>query len=329
MSDAAAALSVSVVIATHNRQALLDDALAALANQTWPHDRLEIIVADNGSTDATSAVVAAAAAHAASPPIKYLFVGAAGKSHAVNAALQLASGDVIALTDDDVRPDAKWIAALVGALDETGCDFVAGRVRPLWEVEPPRWLSPALYGVFAIPDNGDLRLPIARGEPSNVMPIGANMAVRTAILRRVGGLRTDLGKLDGTLRTGEDHELFLRLLDAGCRGVYEPTAIVHHWVTRDRLRRTYVRRWLHQNGRDVARVEREYPPQVARLLGVPRYLWRHAAADAATMARAAVIDAPATRFAAEARLLWFAGYLREAWSGPARANADRLRTAHT
>ena len=52
---------VSIVIATRNRSVLLARTLDALARQRWPADRLEIIVADNGSTDDTRAVVEDAA----------------------------------------------------------------------------------------------------------------------------------------------------------------------------------------------------------------------------------------------------------------------------
>jgi hypothetical protein len=151
------------------------------------------------------------------------------------------------------------------------------------------------------------------------MPIGANMAVRASAIARVGGLRTDLGKVAGSLRTGEDHEFFLRLLAAGCVGVYEPNALVRHVVPAERLHRGYFRRWLHQNGRDVARLERSYPAAVPFFFGVPRYLWRQLIADAASAARATIVGDGATRFASSLRLLWFGGYLREAWSRGATA----------
>jgi cellulose synthase/poly-beta-1,6-N-acetylglucosamine synthase-like glycosyltransferase len=185
-----------------------------------------------------------------------LFVAEPGKSHAVNAALRLTRGDLVAFTDDDVRPDPEWLAGLARGIEDTGADFVAGRILPTWEITPPTWMSPSLYGVLAIPDNGVARLSITSDGPSNVMPIGANMAVRASVIARLGGLRTDLGKLEGSLRTGEDHEFFLRLLHAGCRGTYEPSALVRHLVPASRLDRGYFRRWLLQNGGDVARLER-------------------------------------------------------------------------
>ncbi len=311
--------TISVVIATRNRQALLSQTLDSLAAQDWPADRLEVIVADNGSTDATPQVVAGFGHRCGAPLVRYLFVPTPGKSGAVNQALALATGDLLALTDDDVRAEPDWLTRLAAAFDETGADFVAGRVKPAWESAPPDWLSPSLYGVIAVPENGDERLPITAAQPS-VMPIGANMAVRREVVQRIGGLRADLGKLDGSLRTGEDHEFFLRMLRAELTGVYEPTAVVHHRVGTERLDRRYFRHWLHQNGRDVAHLDRRYAEvRVPCLLRAPRYLWREAARDGATALTATARGHRADSFRATGRLLWFAGYLRQAWFGPAHA----------
>ena len=311
----AAAPFISVVIATRNREQLLGDTLAALAAQEWPRDRYEILIADNASTDGTKAVVDAVSRQAGAPRIVYRYVATPGKSHAVNALLEEVAATFIALTDDDVRPEPDWLRALATAFDETGADFVAGRILPRWEAEPPPWLSSELHGVLAIPDNGDTRLTIAPdGDGKHVMTVGANMAVRTPVVRHIGGFRHDLGKLSGTLRTGEDHEFFLRMLGAGYRGVYEPTARVRHFVPRERLNRQYFRRWLYQNGQDVSRLESTHDRVTQRLLGVPRYRWRQAAADALSMMRAGVAGNQRERFAASTRLIWFSGYVRDAWS---------------
>ena len=154
------------------------------------------------------------------------------------------------------------------------------------------------------------------------MPIGANMAVRRSVVQSVGGLRSDLGKLEGSLRGAEDHEFFLRMLQAGCRGVYEPTAIVHHWVPPSRLSRAYFRRWLFQNGKDVARLEPSFPTASARLLGLPRYLWRQAATDTWFLIVATVTRNSPEHFRAAVRLLWFGGYLFETWCVPMSARSQ-------
>ena len=115
------------------------------------------------------------------------------------------------------------------------------------------------------------------------------------------------------------------MLHAGSRGVYEPTAIVHHRVGAERLDRRYFRRWLHQNGRDVARLDRVYRDgEVRRLFGAPRYLWRQAADDGASALTAATRRDRAERFRSSGRLAWFAGYLREAWFGKSQAAAPAV-----
>jgi glycosyltransferase involved in cell wall biosynthesis len=313
---------VSVVIATRNRCATLATTLAALDQQVWPRDRFEIVVADNGSTDGTRALLDARVVNRGheshAPVLRVLSVETPGKSHAVNRALSACRGDVVALTDDDVRPEPDWIRRIADAFSETGADFIAGRILPAWEVPPPAWLSPALYGVVAVPDNGVRRIVVGGGD-QRVMPIGANMAVARHVFETIGGLRTDLGKLDGSLRGGEDHEFFLRMLQAGYRGVYEPLAVVHHWVPASRLTRSYFRRWLYRNGRDVAILEPSFPATTARLLKLPRYLWRQAVSDAAAAAWATIWRNPRERCRASMRLLWFSGYVREAWWGPHRA----------
>jgi hypothetical protein len=72
---------------------------------------------------------------------------------------------------------------------------------------------------------------------------------------------------------------------------------------------------MFQNGTDVARLDRAYPTPVTFLLGAPRYFWRQALVDAAAAVRAAFAGDGARRFASVLRLIWFAGYLRDAWFG--------------
>jgi hypothetical protein len=97
-------------------------------------------------------------------------------------------------------------------------------------------------------------------------------------------------------------------------------------VPASRLQPDYFRRWLYQNGQDVAKLEAAFVPAVPYLLRVPRYLWRQAAEDVARTAAAALKRDEAARFASELRARWFAGYVREAWFG-SRGSAAALRLA--
>lgn len=317
---------ISVIIATRDRAALLAGTLDAIATQQPPGCPVELLVVDNGSVDATAAVVAAAAER--SPiPILYLQESRPGKSHALNTAIARARGDLLVLTDDDVLPSPGWLAALVRGFDETGADYAAGRILPLWEAPPPRWMSPALHGVLAIPDGGTRRLTLRKGLNEQIMPIGANMAVRRQVVDRVGGWNPRLGKLQGTLRTGEDHEFALKMIEAGLTGVYEPAAWVRHRVPADRLRLSYFSRWFHDNGAIVAGLEEAYPTTTHFLLDVPRYLWRRAIEDLLGATRAALAVDQREWVACAMRLAWFAGYVRHRWTRRRPAPADAAPAA--
>jgi hypothetical protein len=74
------------------------------------------------------------------------------------------------------------------------------------------------------------------------------MAVRRQVLEQVGGYATHLGKLRGTLLSGEDHDLCVRVQAAGYEARYVPAARVTHWVPAARMRLTYFLRWFYWSG---------------------------------------------------------------------------------
>src|SRR5215831_13139648 len=138
--DNAGPPACSIVIATHNRASDLDATLGSLAalsprrSTSW-----EVIVVDNNSTDDTRRVVEA---YTPSFPVRlrYLFERQQGRSPALNAGIRSAEGTIIVTTDDDVRVETDWLDRIVDGLDRLGCDFVGGRVLPIWGAPPPRWL---------------------------------------------------------------------------------------------------------------------------------------------------------------------------------------------
>ena len=101
---------VSVLIATYNRGAMLSECLASIMHQTLPPH--QIIVIDDGSTDDTAARVARFF-----PRVQYLYQMNAGKATALNAAMQLVSGDFVWVFDDDDIALPASIADRVAAFD--------------------------------------------------------------------------------------------------------------------------------------------------------------------------------------------------------------------
>lgn len=105
-------MNVSVVIATYNRCDSLRRCLHAVVAQTLPP--LEVIVVDDASTDATVQMV-----EQEFPAVKMVSSSAnRGPAVARNAGIRLASGDLVAFTDDDCVPPDNWLASLVAGFRE-------------------------------------------------------------------------------------------------------------------------------------------------------------------------------------------------------------------
>jgi glycosyltransferase involved in cell wall biosynthesis len=95
---------ISVVIPVWNSPDLIAKCLTAIGAQTYPRDRYEVLVVDNGSTDETAdAVLAFPFATLLSEPI-------AGSYRARNLGLRSARGDYVAFTDADCIPDPQWLS---------------------------------------------------------------------------------------------------------------------------------------------------------------------------------------------------------------------------
>jgi glycosyltransferase involved in cell wall biosynthesis len=237
--------TASVIIATYNRAALLDGCLQHLARQPFGRGD-EVIIADNGSTDRTAAIVASHVPRFP-VPLTRMFIPTPGKSIAVTAALSVACGDIVAFTDDDVTVSDDWLMHLKAGLADPRVGVVGGRVDPRWERPAPGWLHVAgcrrLGAPLGLLDYGPEEAPL--GERTF---LGANMAARRAVLQQVGGYAAHLGKLRGTLLSGEDHDLCQRIQGAGYAATYLPQARVSHWVPVDRMRIAYFLKWFYWSG---------------------------------------------------------------------------------
>jgi glycosyltransferase involved in cell wall biosynthesis len=306
-------MDITVVICTYNRAALLRRALGSLAAMRVPPDLgWEIVVVDNNSSDDTPAVVREAADRGGLP-CRYLFEGRQGKSHALNAGVRAAAGEIIALTDDDVLVHEGWLAAIRRAFAENDCLAAGGRIVARWSHPRPRWYVDSgphkLTTVIVEYDRGDVLRPVQEA------PFGANQAFRRAAFERYGMFDTRLGRVGARLTSGEDTEMCQRLLDAGETILYIPDAIVYHPVEAERLRRRYFRSWYWHAGRSSMHVA----GACRRWLGVPRYVIRSAAEHGARWVTA--VD-PKRRFYHELNFIKCLGHIVEAFGargGPAHA----------
>ena len=173
----------SIVIATYNRAALLKDTLESLS-RLQPGASWEVVVVDNNSPDDTRGVVEAAAASYPAP-LRYAFEREQGRSAALNHGFRVARGEIVVTTDDDVRVAPDWLTTIERGLETLKCDYVGGRVLPMWESEPPHWIprtNGRLWAVIALLDYGPEPLVFGRR-----VPLGVNMAMRREEMEQVFG----------------------------------------------------------------------------------------------------------------------------------------------
>jgi GT2 family glycosyltransferase len=266
-------VTISVLIATYNRAALLDECLTHLERQAFrPGD--EVIVVDNGSTDDTLTRLARRQ-HTFPVPLRVLEESQPGKSKALARAIAAAAGELLAFTDDDVNVAADWLGAIRRAMADPTVALVGGPVGPRWQEREPAWLRFAngRYDRLAAP----LALLDYGREPGLLGPrtaLGANLAIRRTVIAQVGGFAPRLGKLRGTLLSGEDHELCQRVQAAGFNAAYCPDARVMHWVPVHRTRLRYFLAWFFWSGITHAALEQGEQARHRAAFGVPVYLFR-------------------------------------------------------
>lgn len=259
-------MDASIVICTYNRAESLRDTLAALRALRADAINWEVIVVDNNSRDHTKAVVEETAR--AWPRLHYAFEGTQGLSHARNRGIEVARGDVILFTDDDVLPEPEWLHTTLEGMHRYGADACGGYIAPIWEKPPPPWLTERFHGFLAVRIDRSDDYPITADTPP---PFGANMAFRRAVFDHVGLFDTSRGRKGVVLASGEDGEMFERVLSKGMKVMFLGSSRVHHKVEGFRTTKRYFRRWRIQTSKNI--VMSHGVPGTRRILNIPLYLF--------------------------------------------------------
>jgi glycosyltransferase involved in cell wall biosynthesis len=207
--DRADAPFVSVIVPVLDDREALARCLAALAGQTYPPDRHEIVVVDNGSREDPSPALDAV------PRARLVREATPGSYAARNRGIAEARGDVLAFTDSDCVPAPEWIergAARLAA--EPACGFVAGRVELTFH-DSARPTAAELYDSLVMNFHQDRNVHERRFGAT------ANLFTTRAVLAAVG-------PFDAALASGGDLEWGRRVFANGYQPVYEAGALVRH-----------------------------------------------------------------------------------------------------
>jgi glycosyltransferase involved in cell wall biosynthesis len=266
-------MDITVILCTYNRCNLLPNALMSVVTSEMPAEvKWEILVVDNNSRDRTRDVVEDFQRRYPGR-LRYIFEPQPGKSHALNSGIRCALGHILAFVDDDVTVQSDWLDKLTAVLlREAQWAGSGGRILPLWSKPQPRWLSvdgKHALGPLAMFDFGTQSCELT--EP----PFGTNMAFRKGVFDKHGNFRVDLGPRPGSEIRSEDTEFGQRLIAAGERLWYEPSAVVFHPVPEQRLTRAYFLKWWLDHGYAEVRVFGLRPGTRFYMMGIPMYLFRN------------------------------------------------------
>ena len=239
-------IRLSLIIATYNRAEQLMITLRSVAAQSKISAQWECIVVDNNSTDNTKERVEEFIAEHPRLNIIYHFESKQGLSHARNAGIARAKGDIIAFIDDDERIVPDFISAYIKLFDNYPAAMAAGgKIIAEYPTGRPRWMSYYTERPIANPmDFGDYVCPFPKGR----IPGGGNMAMRREVFDKIGVFNTSLGRTGKSLIGGEESDLFERIAKAGMECYYVPRAVMYHIIPAEKLTNAYFERLCYNTG---------------------------------------------------------------------------------
>ncbi len=208
--------TVSAIIPTWNRADLLHSILANLGAQTRPPD--QVIVVDNGSTDATQLVAREFQVDLA------LFPENRGFAEAVNEGIRRAKGEWLLILNNDVILEPEWLERLLASAEQENASFAAGKLlqkddlRKLdgtWDL-----VSRAAYAWRCGWGRRDSAVWSTRRKIS-FAPMTAALFHRQ-VFEKIGLLETRFQSYY------EDVDFGIRCVMAGLQGIYEPAAVAMH-----------------------------------------------------------------------------------------------------
>jgi lipopolysaccharide/colanic/teichoic acid biosynthesis glycosyltransferase/glycosyltransferase involved in cell wall biosynthesis len=209
---------VSVIVPAFNAASTLKACLAALNNQTYPHDLYEVIVVDDGSTDTTASIAQDAGA-------RLIHKKNQGPAAARNSGVEAATGDFVLFTDADCAPAPDWIEKMIEAF----CDPNVVGAKGVYRTSQKELMARFVQCEYE--DKYD-RL-INQTQIDFIDTYSA--AYRRSRFLENGGFDPIFPR-----PSVEDQEFSFRLAEKGYRLVFVPNAIVYH--RHDRTLSEYARR---------------------------------------------------------------------------------------
>ena len=249
---------LTVIIPAYNEGPMVSQTIDSIAQADYPHDRLEIIVVDDGSRDDTWEHISAAAKRHGNLVTPLRFPENRGKRAALEAGFVRAKGEVAVTIDSDSVIEPQTLLELAGPFRNPRVGAVAGKVAAF---NRRNGIIPRMLHVRYILSFDMLRAVQSTYGTVYCCP-GALSAYRMSVVRQVLEQWRHQTFLGAPCTFGEDRAMTNLILEQGLDTVYQRRAIVHTLVpeTYGKLAKMYLR-W-----------ERSYVREEWKFL--TRVLWR-------------------------------------------------------
>ena len=305
---------LTVLMATYNGAGTLPQVLRAYMGLRSPVGGWRLVIADNGSTDATGRVIAAFRGRL---PLSYIYVARRGRSSALNGAVGHAlrssgdGGELFVFGDDDAMPASDWLCRLQdSARAHPGYALFGGAIVPAWREKPADWLlrlTPVglTWGITS-PDLRDA--PVYPG-----LVWGANMAIRRRIFEAGARYDESIGPQGANYAMGSETKLNLEIYRSGNPSWFCPKARVAHIIRVQQVQPDWILRRSFLFGRGQCRLVAPAPS--VEWFGVPRWMLGRYLRDGLACARAWLRRDRETLFLCHWEMAALRGYFHEAWRG--------------
>jgi glycosyltransferase involved in cell wall biosynthesis len=218
----------SIIVPSYNRADEIAELLASIALLDFPIGRFEVIVADDGSTDTTAAIVEQVR-NSCSYTLLYHTQKNQGPGSARNLGVSMAGGEFFIFVDSDVTVPPEWLSEIDRALQSQPADAFGG--PDTCRKDFPVLLKAINYAMTSFLTTGGLRGKKGK-KMAKFYPRSFNMGISKNLWQQIGGF--------GSLRHGQDIEFSHRIIRDGARVLFIEKAKVYH------KRRTNFKRFFKQ-----------------------------------------------------------------------------------
>lgn len=231
--------SVSIVMPVYNEADFIRESLGAALAQDYPHNKLEVLIADGMSTDDTVTIIA----QMADDRVRVVPNPARRKSEGLNTIIPQATGDFVVRLDGHTIIAPDYVRQCVRAWQATGADNVGGAMNPVGITPMGKAIAAAGKSPFAVPTPFHVS-----DEPQFTDTVYMGAWPRT-VFERVGYFNTDLP-------INQDYEFNYRIRQSGGK-IYLDPAIKSQYFSRQTWRELW--RQYHRYGRGKVQMLKQHP----------------------------------------------------------------------